>query len=248
MLDGEGEHRIPLRLREREVADRGIYEGTLGEVPLVEKLLDVIEDEECRADDLSRPWVDPRGGVGILSLIGDIADAGVLQIVRIKAGGGVGEIPYLDGVLKSDLLEGLIPRQDTVADRLLPLLGECGIEIEDDRLLGLRESAGGVGGGVCRLESPSVGDVDVVGLVLEGGEIEPPGGEGPDAGVGDAYRHRLLRQSEQGKSRLDRRRHIARHGDHAEEGGGELIIELHTHLCIVFVGLHTLDEGEGGDR
>ena len=122
----------------------------------MQKCLYIIIYGEVPAEDLTRVRIRPaRGGYRLLT-IGDVADAGVLEVVWVKLLIPLREVAYLDGVTEASSFEGLVPAEDTFTYRAVPAGRESAIEVEDDLLLRLRELSLGISLLVLGDELPAV--------------------------------------------------------------------------------------------
>ena len=227
-------------------ANGGIDVGGLHEAPFIEEVFNVVVDDDRGVDDLAGGGVYPRGTHGILFGIGDVANAGVGEVVGIKLRIFLcgGEIAHLYDVLETNFLESLVPTEHAFADGLLPGDGEVGIDVEDDGLLGLNEAAGGIVRQLLGLETPTVGNIDVAGAV--GGTVDVVFHriEDADAGIGQARCHLLLGEEEEGVGDIDGGGGVALQKEDVHDRGAELVVLLDLDADVVVEGFELLDEGQ----
>ena len=227
-------------------AHGGVDVGRLHEAPFIEEVFDVVVDDDRGVDDFARGGVYPRGTHGVLFGVGDVANAGVGEVVgielRIFLGGG--EIAHLDCVLEADFLKSLVPTQHAFADGLLPGGGEIGIDVENDGALGLYETAGGVVGIFLGLKAPAVGEIDVAGAVGGAVDVIFHRIEDAYAGIGHAGRHFLFGQEEKRVGDIDRGGGVALQEEDVHDRGAELVVFLDLDADVVVEGFELLDEGQ----
>ena len=171
----------------------------LDEAPAVEHGSHATIDVDRAVDDFARAGIAPRGAHGVLDGGGHVAQAGVFEVVgvelRIFFGRGI--VANLDHVFETDALKGLVPTEHADADGLFPQIGEAGIDVVDDVLLGSHETAGHVGGGVGRFDAPAAHEGGVFDALVVVEDVFV-GEEEPDAGVGETRHHGVLGKGHEG--------------------------------------------------
>ena len=95
-------------------------------------------EDDVGVENLPGVRIHAAGPIAKPALRGDPAERVVVDVFRIPVG-VVGLLADLDRVDEAGLLEGLVPFQDAVADRLAILERDRLLDPEDDRLLGRRE-------------------------------------------------------------------------------------------------------------
>ena len=147
-------------------------------------------DVDRAVDDFARAGIAPRGTHGVLDGGGHVAQTRVFEVVgvelRIFFRRGV--VATFDHVFETDALEGFVPAEHADADGLFPQIGEAGIDIIDDGLLGFHQLAGHVGGGVGGFDAPAAHEGGVFDALVVVENVFA-GEEEPDAGVGETRHH-----------------------------------------------------------
>ena len=192
---------IPHRLAHKAVRQfirphPGIHRASLHQTPVVEQRGDVMIPDHIRTEDLSAPRIDVGGSHRISDMGSGILDAREAQVIGIE----VRHLllsrihPGTNGVAEARRPEGLLPVADTIEDRLTPLGGEGGVDVEGDRLHGIHHFAPRIGGTIGRLQPPPMDDLILLDPILIGRVVAPRGGEVADPAVGATRPHRAIRQ------------------------------------------------------
>ena len=140
-----------------------VERAALRHVPLLDERHDVVIPADVSLDDFARTGVDNARTIGILGLAGQIAQHGETGVVD-RHGGVVGPVLGHNGILEAGGFEGHIPIVDALLQILHPLLGRSGVNIVDDLLLGLHQTACLIGLDVLGLKAIARDD----GIVLWG--------------------------------------------------------------------------------
>ena len=173
-----------------------IHRAGLHQAPVIEQRRDVMIPDHICTEDLPAPRVDIRGAHRISNMGSGILDAREAQVIGIE----VRHLllsrihPGTNGVAKARRPEGLLPVADTVEDRLTPLGGEGGVDVEGDRIHRIHHFAPRIGSTIGRFQPPPMDDLILLDPILIGRVVAPRGGEVADPAVGATRPHRAVRQ------------------------------------------------------
>ena len=181
------------------VADAGVDLRGLDEAPAIEHRGYTAVDVDRTVDDFARARIAPRGAHGVFDGRGHVAKTRVFEVVgvelRIFFRRGI--VATFDHVFETDALEGFVPAEHADADGLFPQIGEAGIDIIDDGLLGFHQLAGHIGGGVGGFDTPTTHESGVFDALIVVENVFA-GEEQTDAGIGKTRHHGAFGQGHEG--------------------------------------------------
>ena len=247
-----------------EPASGGIGSRRLAEAPVVDQLEHVVVEVYRCLQDLTGTWIGPGGTHRIGLLRGGVDEAGVADVVGVKARVILRIALGDDGVLEAYRLKGLLPVLDALLEVGVPLVGECIIDVVDDRLGGDDEFASLVPLDVLGLwlQAPAIDVLHLLHRQGVGGDLGGPIGEVSYAVVVQAGTHHILVVRQQTEGGIDHSGEgllvhgvdgadghveIAREG--ADVGdGGEVLLEAPAQLIGSEEGVKGGLGEEGCDR
>ena len=247
-----------------EPAGRGVGSRRLAESPVVHQLEHVVVEVYRGLEDLTGAGVGPGGSHRIGLLRGGVDEAGVADVVGVKARVILRIALGDDGVLEADGLKCLLPVLDALLEVGVPLFGECVIDVVDDWLGGDDEFASLMPLDILGLwlQAPAIDVLHLLHRQGVGGDLGGSIGEVANTVVVQAGAHHILvvrQQSERGVDHsgegllihgvdgADGHVEITREGADVSDGG-EVLLEAPAQLIGSEEGVKGGLGEEGCDR
>ena len=239
-----GERLVEQIGRQTIATHRLIYIGSLHEAPLVEEIFHIVVDNDRSIDDFTRRRIYPRGTIGVLIRVGDIADARVRQVVGIKLRIILGEVLHLHSILETGFFKSLVPAEHTFAQSGFPSLGEGRIEIVDNGLHRFRELAIEISRAILGDKTPAVSEIHTAGVVVVAVDVKLGRREDAHASVCDARSHLVFGQEEERIGDIYCGGNVSHEVVDVHDRGTHLVVEFHLHTHVVVKSFELLYKGQ----